>query len=169
VPELKRWPTTIRTITCFAGVAALSAGCGSSESTQGDASSSETFITTTTPETSIVEPLETPPLSPAPDQLPYGFPRGVPIANLPYLSGVGADGVFILRFTSTDATADIAAYQKRLEGSGLMITGVVDALAGQQHSLTVTAMADGVHVEANAYGRDAQDGGNYMEVIVETL
>jgi hypothetical protein len=166
-------PTTIRTLALLVIVIAACTGCGGSEPTEPgptpqltvDAAPDGSPVPTPTPAPPETSP---PPVVPAQDQLPPGFPLGVPTPALPMLSAVGADATFTLRFTTTDARTDIANYGKVLERAGFMKTGEVDALEGQQRSLTITAMTETAHVEASAYGPDADDGGNYMEVIIET-
>lgn len=171
--------STIRALACAAWMATVAAGCGGAAPTSAEPMPQPPVEATTvgsampeatapqTPPTDSASP--TPPMVPAPDQLPPGFPPGVPTPSLAMLSAVATGDTFTLRYLTTDARTDIEAYGKQLDEADFMKTGEVDALEGQQRSLTITAMTGAVDVEASAYGPDADDGGSYMEVIVVLL
>lgn len=140
--------TTMCLLLLTVGAMAATVGCGSDKATTAGL---------TTPSTAAKAP-----------EGSAGFPVGVPTPSLPMLSAVNDGGTFTMRYKTTDSRTDIAAYEKLLDYADFTKTGEVDALDGQQRSLTTTAMKDAVHVEASAYAPDAADGGNYMEVMVET-
>jgi hypothetical protein len=105
------------------------------------------------------------PPGPALATVPAGLPTDLPLPALSLRSSSITDG-FTLRYTSTRSTQDLAIYEKILDKAGYNKTGEVDALDGQQHSLTITARKGAVRVEASAYGPEAAEGGDYLDVLV---
>lgn len=98
--------------------------------------------------------------------LPDGFPGEVPTPDLDLETGAAAVGTFTLRYTSKDAHADAAAYQKALEAKGFTISNPFDFDEASGDYVGFTADGSGQQVIASAYGPKAPGGGNYMAVVV---
>jgi hypothetical protein len=98
--------------------------------------------------------------------LPADFPKDLPTPALPLETAVSAAGTYTMRYTSKDAKADAAAYQKVMEKAGYMLTGEVDGLEGGSHNFTVTAKKGTSHITASAFNAAAPGGGNYLAVVV---
>lgn len=98
--------------------------------------------------------------------LPANFPKDVPTPALKLETGVQAGKQFILRLTSPDAVADLAAYKKVLTDAGFTISREADNSASAGN-VSFVATGKGYSVTASAFTDQAQDGGKYMGVVVE--
>jgi hypothetical protein len=165
---------TARILLAASSLTVLAGACGSSAKKAASTTTIalSTGVSTTAIAPSTVKPGTTTaapntgnPGGPANPIIPAGFPTDLPLPALPFVKFITGEG-FTLRFTSTNATKDIATYEKLLAKAGYSKTGEVDALDGQQHSFTSTARKGGTHIEASAYGPDAAEGGNYLDLIV---
>jgi hypothetical protein len=98
--------------------------------------------------------------------LPDGFPSDVATPDLELETGAAVEGTYTLRYTSDDATADIAAYRTALADAGFTPGEdfTFDKASGDHTGFT--AASPEFNVMAAAYGPDAPGGGNYMAVVV---
>lgn len=99
-------------------------------------------------------------------ELPDGYPEAVPVPKLPIESGAGTEGTYTLRFTSTDAVGDIAAYTDQLKAAGFKIQDEFDYSAKESHNVGVTGVGKGFRVDAVAFTEDAPGDGGYLGLVV---
>ena len=125
-------------------IVALASGCGNAAKTKADAVLKKSGVEVA-----------------GKGKLPADFPTDLPTPALPLETAVGAVGTFTLRYTSSDAKKDAAAYQVVMEKAGYMLTGEVEGA----DNFTVTAKKGTSHIAASAFLPTAPGGGNYLAVV----
>ena len=99
--------------------------------------------------------------------LPSGFPKELPTPTLHLETGVAAGSEFTLRYTSSDAAADTAAYAAALKSAGYTISSNTNNLGDGTARGNVTFEAKGRYdVIVSTFHDPAYAGGNYMAVVV---
>jgi hypothetical protein len=138
-----------RTIISAAALMTLAGACGAGAKDKADAALKDAGIEV-----------------PDAGKLPANLPEGTPTPTLKLETGIEAAGTFTLRYTSTDAKADMAAYRTALVAAGYTISNDADGLSGASKNVVLMATKGASTILASAFAPDAPGGGNYMGVVV---
>ncbi len=99
--------------------------------------------------------------------LPSSFPADVPVPDLEIETAVAVGEGFVIRLTSPDAVADVAAYRAKLEAAGFTVTDAFDNSATDAHNVGFTATGNGWTVLPVAFTQDTPVDGGYMGIAID--
>lgn len=99
--------------------------------------------------------------------VPASFPADVPLPDLAIETAVAVAPGFVLRLTSPDAVADVAAYRAKLEAAGFEITDAFDNSGNDAYNVGFTATGNGWVVQPVAFTQDKPVDPGYMGLAVD--